>query len=349
MDNGKRIGFRWWIFNIMYQIINNTAVKSVVSVVPKKKSILQKNEKDEKLLRVSRVIGVKESYKADNSTTVIDLFEKASKKILKKNLINKKKIKFLICVTQTPDYLMPSCSNVLHQKLELDNDCVTFDINLGCSGYVYGLFVIMSLIEKCNKEIYGLLLVGDTISKTVDINDRSNSLLFGDAVSATLIEKKGGYKNFFLIGSVNEGYDKLILRNSGFKLDKNNKLKPEFFMDGKEVFSFAIRYVPRLITDLISYSKIKINKINYFILHQANKMMLDKIFDIISIDKEKRLFSIRNYGNTSSASIPLTICKNLHRIKDKKLSILSGFGAGFSYATCITDLTKSKIFKIIKN
>ena len=191
----------------MYQVINDVVIKSIISVVPKEKSKIKKNEKNEKLLRVSRVIGVKESYKADKNTTVVNLFEQASKEIIKKNSINKRKIKFLICVTQTPDYLMPSCSNILHQKLDLDEDCVSFDINMGCSGYVYGLYVIMNLLEKYSKNINGLLLVGDTISKTIEQKDKSNHLLFGDAISATLVEKKNGKKNFFSVGSANDGND----------------------------------------------------------------------------------------------------------------------------------------------
>ena len=117
-------------------------------------------------------------------------------------------------------------------------------------------------------------------------------------------------------------------------------------MDGKEVFSFAINKVPKLINEIIRRSKIK--NINYYILHQANKMMLNKILDMSKVKENKRLFSIKNFGNTSSASIPVTISKNLNNKKDKKMSLLAGFGAGFSYAACITDFTKTKILKIIK-
>lgn len=333
----------------MYQVINNTVIKSIVSVVPGKKIKLKKNEKNEKLLRVSRVIGVNQSYKADKNTSVIDLFEKAASVIIKKNFVNKKHIKFVICITQTPDYLMPSCSNILHQKLELDKDCITFDINLGCSGYVYGLFVMMNLVQKVKGKINGLLLVGDTMSKTINKQDSSNALLFGDAISATLIEKRNNHKNFFLVGSGTSGFDKLVLKNSGFRLDNKKKIEPEFFMDGKEVFSFAIRSVPNLINEIIQKSKIKKKDINFFILHQANKMMLNKILEMASIEEKKRLFSIKEYGNTSSASIPITICKNLFNKKEKKVCLLSGFGAGFSFATCLTDITNTKIFKIIKN
>ena len=328
----------------MYRVINNVGIESIISIVPKKKVKLDKNRSNEQLLRVSRVIGVEESYKSENTTTV-ELFEQAAKVIIKKNSINKNNIKFLICVTQTPDHLMPSCANIIHQKLKLKEECVAFDINLGCSGYVYGLYVIMSLINNSNKNSKGLLLVGDTISKTVNKNDESNSLLFGDAVAATLIENKKNKKNIFILGSGSQGFDKLMLKNSGFN-KKKILMKPEFFMDGKEVFSFAINKVPKLINEIIRRSKIK--NINYYILHQANKMMLNKILDMSKVKENKRLFSIKNFGNTSSASIPVTISKNLNNKKDKKMSLLAGFGAGFSYAACITDFTKTKILKIIK-
>ena len=203
----------------------------------------------------------------------------------------------------------------------------------------------MSLINNSNKNSKGLLLVGDTISKTVNKNDESNSLLFGDAVAATLIENKKNKKNIFILGSGSQGFDKLMLKNSGFN-KKKILMKPEFFMDGKEVFSFAINKVPKLINEIIRRSKIK--NINYYILHQANKMMLNKILDMSKVKENKRLFSIKNFGNTSSASIPVTISKNLNNKKDKKMSLLAGFGAGFSYAACITDSTKTKILKIIK-
>lgn len=328
----------------MYCVINNVGIKSIISLVPKTKVKLDKSNSNEQLLRVSRVIGVEESYKSESKTTV-ELFEQAAKVIIKKNSLNKKNIKFLICVTQTPDYLMPSCANIIHQKLMLKEDCVAFDINLGCSGYVYGLYVIMSLIYNSYKNSKGLLLVGDTISKTVNKKDKSNTLLFGDAVTATLVENKKNKKNFFLLGSGSKGFDKLMLKNSGFD-KKKTLIKPEFFMDGKEVFSFAINKVPKLINEIIRRSKIK--DVNYYILHQANKMMLNKILDMSKVKENKRLFSIKNYGNTSSASIPITISKNLNNKKDKKLSLLAGFGAGFSYAACITDFTKTKILKIIK-
>lgn len=241
---------------------------------------------------------------------------------------------------------MPSCSNIVHQKLKLKNECLAFDINLGCSGYVYGLWNIMSLMQN-SKMKKGLLLVGDTISKTIKKNDKSNKLLFGDGVSASLIGVNRNSKTFFELGSANSGYDKLMIKNSGFKYSKDKNLA--FYMDGKEVFYFAIQNVPILIKRLIQSSKVKIKNINTYIFHQANKMMLEKIFDNLGIDKKKRFYSIDKYGNTSSASIPITISHLKKNKMIKGLSTLAGFGAGFSYAACIIDLKKTKIFKVYRN
>ena len=122
-------------------------------------------------------------------------------------------------------------------------------------------------------------------------------------------------------------------------------------MDGKEVFYFAIQNVPNLIKKLLIFSKKKIKNVKYYIFHQANKFMIDKISENLKIEKEKILYSIKKFGNTSSASIPTTICANYKKFKSKKnnnQTVLSGFGAGYSYAAAHLDLSKTKIFKINK-
>lgn len=328
----------------MFLEINNISIDSILSVVPKEKFEYSNNSnKENKISRVARVIGVKSSFKANSKVTTTDLFYDAAKKIIDKNKLNKNKIDILICVTQTPDYLMPSCSNIIHQKLSLKQECLAYDINLGCSGYVYGLWNIMSLMEK-SKMKKGILLVGDTISKTIDNKDKSNQLLFGDGVSATIIGIKKKSKSFFKLGSGNYGYDKLMIKDSGFRNMKFNKAN--FYMDGKEVFNFVIKNVPNLIKELIKTSRFKAQKINSYIFHQANKMMIEKIFDLLNISKKKRLYSIEKYGNTSSASIPITLSFKLYNKKINSYSVLAGFGAGFSFAACIIDLRKTRIFKI---
>ena len=259
----------------MIDKINNTYIKSILALVPSVEFSVQKTiKKNQRLSRVSRVIGVKKSYKSKYNQTTVDLFCEAGEKIITKNKLKKEKIVLVVCVTQTPDNLMPSCSNIVHQKLNLNTNCAAFDINLGCSGYVYGLWVVMSIMSKCKNDELAILLTGDTISKTISKDNIESQLLFGDGVSATLVGVKKKQRTYFDIGSANEGCDKLLINNSGLK-NLNNK-KPIFYMDGKEVFSFAIKNVPYLVKNLLK--RIKNEKVEFYVFHQANLMMLEKIF-----------------------------------------------------------------------
>ena len=140
-----------------------------------------------------------------------------------------------------------------------------------------------------------------------------------------------------------ENTSKIILNNSGFRDLKLSR--PNFYMDGKEVFNFAIKNVPKILRNICKFSKIKIKQLDYFVLHQANKMMLDKIFEELKIEKKKRLFSIEKFGNTSSASIPITLSFHKSKLSNKNVNILiSGFGAGYSYASAILNFKQTKIF-----
>lgn len=305
------------------------------------------NKKINQIQRTLKMIGVQNSYYADTKTTTLDLCINSAKYIINKNKIDTKTIGLVIFVTQTPDYLMPSSSNISIQKLNLDDATIGFDINLGCSGYVYGLWVISNLL-KTIKSKKALLLVGDTVSKTIKSSDLSHKLLFGDAGSATLISKvssKNNTKSFFDIGSSKKGFDKLMFKNSGFR---GNLFKPEFYMEGKEVFLFAISSIPNISKKLLDFSKLKEKNIKYYIFHQANLFMLEKIFDSLKIPKNKILNSIIEYGNTSSASIPTTLCNNYQKFnKIKSYVMFSGFGAGFSYANLIFKLSNTKIYPIL--
>jgi 3-oxoacyl-[acyl-carrier-protein] synthase III len=306
---------------------------------------IQKNKLQKKKIKnSSNIIGVRKNFFTSPNTTTVDLCVDSAIRLIKNLKWNFKDIDVLIFVTQTPDFLMPSCSSIAHNKLELKKDCVSFDINLGCSGYVYGLWNMFKIMENGNYK-KGLLLVGDTISKTIKPKDYINKLLFGDAGTSTAIIKKANKKSFFLLGSDGKGCNDLIIDNSGFR---KKIFKPEFKMDGKNVFHFAVNNVPLMIKKILKVSSNKIKNISYFVYHQANKFMLDSISRELKIKTNQTLFSISDYGNTSSASIPLTLCKNNNKIKKSNKICVLGFGAGFSYAAAIINLKNAKILKINK-
>ena len=289
-------------------------------------------------------MGLKKNYFTSQKTTTIDLCFDSAKRLLKKLKWKNHDIDILVFVTQTPDFLMPSCSSIIHDKLNLKKDCISFDINLGCSGYVYGLWNIYKIMQNGDYK-KGLLLVGDTISKTINSKDFINKLLFGDAGTSTAIVKKYKKKSYFILGSDGKGSNDLVIDNSGFR---KKKFKPEFKMNGKKVFHFAVNNVPLMIKKLSKKSFKNIQDISYFVYHQANKFMIESICGELGIRKKQVLYSIHDYGNTSSASIPLTLCNNSSKIQSSNDICILGFGAGFSYAAALLELKNSKILKIIK-
>lgn len=334
----------------MNSISKKVLIKAISVTVPKKvyklRNILNKKSEKNKIINSSKMLGVNQCYKSNESTTTLDLCYNSAKDVIRTLKWSPKNIDILVFVTQTPDYLMPACSNIIHQKLQLKKECICYDINLGCSGYVYGLWNITSIMQA-NKHKKGLLLVGDTMSKTVKSSDKINKLLFGDSGSATALSY--GIKNnmYFIMGSDGKGSKNLMLKKSGFR---DKKFNPEFYMDGKEVFYFAVKNVPKLIKDLFTFSKTTISNISFFVFHQANKFMLNKIAENIGIADKKLLFSIKNYGNTSSASIPTTICQEKEKINKSKIKdiVIAGFGAGFSFGAATINLSKTKLLKIKK-
>jgi 3-oxoacyl-[acyl-carrier-protein] synthase III len=334
-------------------------IKGIVSVIgPYKKKI--KNEIDlyggnqKSIERIQKSIGLNERYVVDENITSADLCETAASYMIKEMGIDRENIDGLIMVTQTPDYFQPATSAYLHGKLQLNENCAVFDINLGCSGYVYGLWMAHMMVETgCCKQV--MLLAGDTISRCVNPKDRSLASLFGDAGTATLIsQSEEDTPSFFSLKTDGKGYNYLIIPAGGFRkpkndttsivqMDENNNYRSQqdLYMNGPQIFNFSIKTEPKAISEILLYAQLELEKIDYVIFHQANKYIINNIIRRIGVSKDKvPMETISKYGNQSSASIPTTICdaiRNEVRIKSKNL-ILSGFGVGLSWATCIVKL-----------
>ena len=273
---------------------------------------------------VKNKIGIEQVSRKKEYEKASDLCMLAYNKLLEKNetfdILNID----LICVcTQNGDYNIPHTSAILHQKLGAKKECATFDISLGCSGYVYSLDIVISFMEKNNYK-NALLFTADPYSSILDPEDKNTNLIFGDAASVTLISyspvfeiKNSIYHSF---GEMNES---LIKRDN----------KP-LFMDGKMIFNFTLMNVPEVITKTFEVNNIKHEEVDKFIFHQANKYMVSKLVKRLKVNSEKVPVKISDYGNTVSSSIPIILSDYLDDDSSNNI-LLCGFGVGLSIASTI--------------
>lgn len=229
----------------------------------------------------------------------------------------------LICVcTQNGDYGLPHTSAVLHSKLNAPNKCAVFDINLGCSGYVYSIDLIKSFMEQNNIK-KGLLFTSDAYSSILDKNDKNTSLIFGDASTVTLLSDNPVYElqksSYYSYG---EYYDTLIKKDD-----------EPLYMNGKMIFNFSLINVPDVINDCLQVNALSKEDIDYFVLHQANKYMVEKLVNRLKIPQDKVPLKIKDYGNTVSSSIPIVLSEIICARNNHLL--LCGFGVGLSIASIV--------------
>ncbi len=290
--------------------------------------------------------GVSRRPVVPNGLCTSDLCFAAAGRLLEELDWSRESIDALIFVTQTPDYVLPATSCVLQQRLKLGKNCAAFDINLGCSGYVYGLWLAGQILGSASMRRV-LLLVGDTISRIVSPMDRSTALLFGDAGTATGLERVDAAQTMgFELGSDGQGRDHLIVPAGSFRQPRtdltrnrtereggNIRSDEDLFMDGTEVFSFTIREVVSLIKRVLSQANWPKESLDALVLHQANEFILQHISKRLGLPREKVPSTLENYGNTSSASIPLTMVVSLgERLRESpQRLVLAGFGVGWSW------------------
>lgn len=290
---------------------------------------------------------------ADTSLCASDLCIEAARKLMEELDWDPSSVDGIVFVTQTPDYRLPATSCMIQEALDLSSECMAFDVNLGCSGYVYGLWMISNFVGKgCLKR--ALLLAGDTMSKAISSKDRSTALLFGDAGSATALEFDEKAPTIsFVLGTDGKGKENLIIPAGGYRnpsSSETTKREPipgggyrsqeDVHMDGGEIFNFTIKTVPPLVKTLLEESHIQTSDVDYFVFHQANEFIIKYLAKKLKLEPEQAPMSIKKFGNTSSASIPLTIAAILQdELKEKeRLLALVGFGVGYSWGAALTDM-----------
>lgn len=297
--------------------------------------------------------GVERRRRASSNQCTSDLCVAATEKLLTDLSWNKEEIDLLVFASHTGDYKLPSTSCILQNRLGLSTECMAFDINHGCSGFLYGLSIISNLMSSgCFRK--GLLLVGNTQSKNVSYEDKSTYMIFGDAGAVAALEyapTDGDSMDFHFTTDGSElesvyvphgGYRHPISPES-FKVedcgDGIKRNKTQLIMNGTDVFAFAAKYLPRSVKALSEHFNIdRENDVDYFVMHQANKFLCDKVCKKIGMPLDKSFFSYRNFGNSSGASIPLTMVtemKDILATNSRKRILSTAIGGGFSIASAM--------------
>ena len=311
---------------------------------------LQKENPDWDMGRLSEKSGVYNRHIAKQDETAFDLACKACEKLFSNREISKDTIDGIIFCTQSPDYIMPSNAFLLHKHLNLGQSVFAFDINLACSGFIYGLSIARGLITTAmGKNI--LLINSDTYSKYINPKDRSAKILFGDGAAASIITRQGpkGVIDIMLASS-GKDFDSFYIPSGGCRLPKSKSTSDEeidaagnahsaenIHMNGFGVWKFIASTVPKQINEILNRNGYSVNDIDLYVFHQASKMTLDSLIKGSKIDPDKVFSNIQHVGNLVSASIPVALKDALTagRLKKGDLVLLSGFGVGLSWGTII--------------
>ena len=306
-------------------------------------------------------IGVAERRIADDDVTASDLAYKAAMKLMEDNGIEPDSIDVLLFMSQTSDYRIPATSCILQHRLGLSKDTCCIDLSLGCSGFVFALSTAFAYasMEGVNRV---LLLDGETFSKIVNKRDKVDWPLYGDGATATLIEKGNYAESLFILNTDGSGESTVKIQGGGMRqkvtadsiIEKereegNIRTDLEVFMDGMDVFNFAMRVVPKSVKQICTETQTTLDDIDWLVFHQANKFMTDFFAKRLKFDMKKVPYCIQKYGNTSSTSVPLTIVSELKdKLKDGDRVVMCGFGAGLSWGTARVIFNGCKISELIE-
>lgn len=345
---------------------NGVGITSISAAVPK--NVINNYEytehfSKEEVKDVVDKIGVFERRFTDDKTTSSDLCFAAAEKLLNDNDINRAEIDLLIFVSQTPDFRMPATSVILQHRLGLNNSCIAFDINLGCSAFLYGMSVVYSMMENSGLR-KALILDGETRSKVYSPKDRRTAFIFGDAGVAALVERDDKFgQSSFSLNSDGSRENLIKINGGGYRnpssietlrereVDEYGNIRndEQGYMNGGDVFTFVNREVPRDIKKMLEYTNRDKDSFDYLIFHQANNFINTHVAKKLKLDMSKIPSTIEKYGNTSSVSVPLTIVSELKdKMEGNKDLLLSAFGVGMTWATAVVPFVDLQISDIVE-
>jgi 3-oxoacyl-[acyl-carrier-protein] synthase-3 len=299
-----------------------------------------------------RTTGIDKRRVAKPGTCTSDLCEHAAKELLNALGWKPEEVQVLVFLSQTPDYITPATATILQTKLGLPKTCMAFDINLGCSGYPYGLSVVASLLSHM-PGAKGLLLAGDVSSACVSEKDKSAAPIFSDAGSATALwQHVDAPLIHFNLETDGRGYDAIIIPHGGYRepitptslqLEEESpgvvRSKNHLVLKGINIFNFSVQEAPKNVRALLGHLALGIQDVDYYVFHQANMVINESIRKKLGLTPEQTPLTLGRFGNTSSATIPITIASELQDIVTQKPHrlLLSGFGVGLSWGAAVVE------------
>ena len=290
--------------------------------------------------------GVHSTYHSVEKQTASDLAFVAAKNLIEKQKIDPSEIGVLLFIGAHHDYIAPATAFVLQKRLGIPIDSIVFDINLGCSGFVYGMHIGASLLKNSNAD-KALILFGDSSSRVVSPKDTSR-LLFGDSGAALLLENTDNDSDSMSFGLMSDGnrFDEIYVPAGGYRhMNGSHELREE--EDGRERSDYH-SHVPKLVREFMASKNITADDVDMMFMHQPNLFIMKNLLRKLKFDPEKAPMTIDKYGNTSSVSVPITVC-DCYGGKDSgvKNLLLLGFGIGLSWGTAYLPVDTKNILPVI--
>jgi 3-oxoacyl-[acyl-carrier-protein] synthase-3 len=349
-------------------IFRRKRISGILVIVPaNERSFVEEmrnfNFPEARSLKLKEVMGYDKHRMVEPGVCVSDLAVFGLEHLFKNGLLQRDEIDALVLITQSPDYFMPPTSNVIQGRLGLKHDMLCLDIGQGCAGFVIGLIQAFLLLEQ--ESIRKVVLINaDVLSRKTSPKDRNSYPLVGDAASITVVERDAEdsviHANLKMDGARNEA---LMIPAGGFRMpstletavledvgDNNLRAKDHLRMDGSAVFNFVQVDVPPLIESLLAFAGVSMDSVDYFLFHQPNRFMLQKLADKMKVPCAKMPMNVvEHFGNSSGVTIPIAITFNLAGQLKRGCSrvCLSGYGVGLTWSSMLMRLGKLSFCEMI--
>ena len=355
----------------MFLNFKNKKISAIVSILPENESyfddeIENYNFPVKNSLKLKKLMGFKKHRIVKNEVCATDLAIKGFRQLFEDKIIKKEDIDAIIYVTQSPNHFGPQSSVIMLKELDFPEDMITYDLSQGCAGFVQGLFQAFWLLNSHEIKKVAIITT-DVLSRKLNKRDRSSYPLVGDGAAITIVENNNDSSSDNHIYAYNKtiasGAMVINIPAGGFRMPSTEKTAIEKIcedgnirsldnsvMDGASVFSFMQERVPQMVYELLDYANLTKKDIDSYMFHQPNKFMLETLADTLKISYQKMPNNVvENFGNSSSATIPINICYNLKNIITKKPQkvFFAGFGIGLTLSGIIMDLPIIPYLKMI--